>query len=154
MEHTEMMVVTCTPGETVRLRRGPSTREDAIAKIPNGETVLRAGDRLSITGAPNDLRKFFMEIGEYYPVIRAFHEAGVYQHMYTNGTLATRENLAALAEAGEQVPHFLLDVFGEVPGGSEDGGTGAALCPGSRYGGSHSGTAHPERGMGGHAFSL
>lgn len=44
MEHTEMMVVTCTPGETVRLRRGPSTREDAIAKIPNGETVTAGPD--------------------------------------------------------------------------------------------------------------
>ncbi|MBQ7183606.1 MAG: radical SAM protein [Clostridia bacterium] len=50
----------------------------------------------------------FMEIGEYYPVIRAFHEAGVYQHMYTNGTLATRENLAALAEAGLDELRFNL----------------------------------------------
>ena len=42
----------------------------------------------------------FMEIEEYYPVIRKFHEAGIYQHMYTNGTLATEENLRALGEAG------------------------------------------------------
>lgn len=42
----------------------------------------------------------FMEIEAYYPVIRAFHEAGVYQHLYTNGTLATEESLRALGEAG------------------------------------------------------
>ena len=38
----------------------------------------------------------FMEIEKYYGVIRRFHEAGIYQHMYTNGTLATPENLKAL----------------------------------------------------------
>ena len=42
----------------------------------------------------------FMEIEKYYGVIRKFHEAGVHQHMYTNGTLATEENLRALGEAG------------------------------------------------------
>jgi len=42
----------------------------------------------------------FMEIEKYYSVIRKFREAGVHQHMYTNGTLATEENLKALAEAG------------------------------------------------------
>ena len=41
-----------------------------------------------------------MEIEEYIPVIRIFHEHGVYQHMYTNGTLATEDNLQALGEAG------------------------------------------------------
>ncbi len=35
------------------------------ALIPNGETVLRAGDRLSITGTARELRKFFISIGEY-----------------------------------------------------------------------------------------
>ena len=38
----------------------------------------------------------FMEIEKYYGVIRTFHAAGVHQHMYTNGTLATEENLRAL----------------------------------------------------------
>ena len=41
----------------------------------------------------------FMEIEKYYGVIRTFHAAGVHQHMYTNGTLATEENLRALGEA-------------------------------------------------------
>ena len=42
----------------------------------------------------------FMEIEKYYGVIRVFHEAGIHQHMYTNGTLATEENLRALGESG------------------------------------------------------
>ena len=42
----------------------------------------------------------FMEIEKYYGIIAAFHKAGVHQHMYTNGTLATEENLKALAEIG------------------------------------------------------
>ncbi len=51
----------------------------------------------------------FMEIEQYYPVIRKFHEAGIYQHMYTNGTLATEQNLRALAEAGLDELRFDLD---------------------------------------------
>ena len=42
----------------------------------------------------------FMEIEKYYGIIARFRAAGVYQHLYTNGTLATPENLRALAEAG------------------------------------------------------
>ena len=33
--------------------------------IPNGSLVLKADDRLSITGTPNDLRRFFIDIGAY-----------------------------------------------------------------------------------------
>ena len=54
----------------------------------------------------------FMEIEKYYPVIRAFREAGVYQHMYTNGTLATPENLRALGEAGLDELRFNLGASG------------------------------------------
>jgi len=50
----------------------------------------------------------FMEIEKYYSVIRRFHDAGVYQHMYTNGTLATEENLRALGEAGLDELRFNL----------------------------------------------
>lgn len=50
----------------------------------------------------------FMEIEQYYGVIRRFHEAGVYQHMYTNGTLATEKNLRALGEAGLDELRFNL----------------------------------------------
>ena len=50
----------------------------------------------------------FMEIEKYYGVIEAFHRAGVHQHMYTNGTLATEENLRALGEAGLDELRFNL----------------------------------------------
>ncbi|HAR85907.1 MAG TPA: radical SAM protein [Clostridium sp.] len=50
----------------------------------------------------------FMEIEKYYPVIRKFSEAGVHQHLYTNGTLATEETLKALAEAGLDEIRFNL----------------------------------------------
>ena len=50
----------------------------------------------------------FMEIEKYYGIIRRFHEAGIYQHMYTNGTLATEENLRALGEAGLDELRFNL----------------------------------------------
>ena len=54
----------------------------------------------------------FMEIEKYYGVIRRFHEAKVYQHMYTNGTLATPENLRALGEAGLDELRFNLGASG------------------------------------------
>ena len=50
----------------------------------------------------------FMEIGVYYGIIRKFREAGIYQHMYTNGTLATPENLRALGEVGLDELRFNL----------------------------------------------
>ena len=54
----------------------------------------------------------FMEIEKYYGVIRKFHEAGIYQHLYTNGTLATEENLRALGEAGLDELRFNLGASG------------------------------------------
>ena len=50
----------------------------------------------------------FMEIEKYYGVIAKFHEAGVHQHLYTNGTLATEETLRALGEAGLDELRFNL----------------------------------------------
>ncbi len=50
----------------------------------------------------------FMEIEKYYPVIKKFRAAGIHQHMYTNGTLATEENLRALGEAGLDELRFNL----------------------------------------------
>ncbi|MCE5196913.1 MAG: radical SAM protein [Negativicutes bacterium] len=50
----------------------------------------------------------FMEIEKYYTMIRKFHAAGVYQHLYTNGTLAAEESLKALAEAGLDELRFNL----------------------------------------------
>ncbi|MGI6317022.1 MAG: radical SAM protein [Christensenellales bacterium] len=54
----------------------------------------------------------FMEIEAYYPIIRKFHKAGIHQHLYTNGTLATRENLRALGEAGLDELRFNLGASG------------------------------------------
>lgn len=50
----------------------------------------------------------FMEIEKYYGVIKKFNDAGVYQHLYTNGTLATEETLKALGEAGLDEIRFNL----------------------------------------------
>lgn len=50
----------------------------------------------------------FMEIEKYYSVIKKFNAAGVYQHLYTNGTLATEETLKALGEAGLDEIRFNL----------------------------------------------
>lgn len=50
----------------------------------------------------------FMEIEKYYAIIRKFHESGIHQHLYTNGTLATEETLRALGEAGLDEIRFNL----------------------------------------------
>ena len=50
----------------------------------------------------------FMEIEKYYSIIKKFHSAQIHQHMYTNGTLATEENLKALGEAGLDEIRFNL----------------------------------------------
>ena len=54
----------------------------------------------------------FMEIEKYYGVIRKFHDAGIHQHLYTNGTLATEETLRALGEAGLDEIRFNLGASG------------------------------------------
>lgn len=54
----------------------------------------------------------FMEIEKYYNIIRVFHEAGIHQHLYTNGLLATRDNLKTLAEAGLDELRFNLGASG------------------------------------------
>lgn len=50
----------------------------------------------------------FMEIENYLPVVKKFRQAGIHQHMYTNGTLASRETLRALGEAGLNEIRFNL----------------------------------------------
>ena len=67
---------------------------------------------LSIQGKPSGISYVylepFMEIEKYYGIIAKFKKAGVHQHMYTNGTLATEENLRALGEAGLNELRFNL----------------------------------------------
>ncbi|HWQ29439.1 MAG TPA: radical SAM protein, partial [Negativicutes bacterium] len=50
----------------------------------------------------------FMEIEKYYPVIKKFSAAGVHQHLYTNGILATEDTLKALGDAGLDELRFNL----------------------------------------------
>ena len=50
----------------------------------------------------------FMEIEKYYGIIRKFHDAGIHQHLYTNGTLATEGTLKALGVAGLDELRFNL----------------------------------------------
>ncbi|MBS4055121.1 MAG: radical SAM protein [Thermaerobacter sp.] len=50
----------------------------------------------------------FMEIEKYLPVIKKFSDAGIHQHMYTNGTLATEQSLQAVGEAGLNELRFNL----------------------------------------------
>lgn len=50
----------------------------------------------------------FMEIEKYYGVVRKFHDAGIHQHLYTNGILANEENLRALGKAGLNELRFNL----------------------------------------------
>lgn len=80
-----------------------------------GGTRFRAGDidlLLSVCKKPTGISYVylepFMEIEVYYDVIRRFHAAGIHQHMYTNGTLATEENLKALGDAGLDELRFNL----------------------------------------------
>ncbi len=54
----------------------------------------------------------FMEIEKYYGIIRRFHQAGIHQHMYTNGVKANEENLRALGEAGLDELRFNLGASG------------------------------------------
>ena len=54
----------------------------------------------------------FMEIEKYYGIIRRFRQAGVHQHMYTNGVNASEENLRALGEAGLDELRFNLGASG------------------------------------------
>ncbi|MFA9396818.1 MAG: radical SAM protein [Clostridiaceae bacterium] len=50
----------------------------------------------------------FMEIEKYYSIIKKFRDAEIFQHLYTNGTLATEETLKALGEAGLDEIRFNL----------------------------------------------
>ena len=49
---------------------------DGRALIPNGNTVLQAGDRLSLTGTAKELRRFFVDLGQYKRPVRRVMIAG------------------------------------------------------------------------------
>ena len=50
----------------------------------------------------------FMEIEKYYSVVRKLRDAGIHQHLYTNGIPANEDNLKALGEAGLDEIRFNL----------------------------------------------
>jgi len=50
----------------------------------------------------------FTVVDKHVEMVAFAHELGLYQHMYTNGTLCTRANLEALAEAGLDEIRFNL----------------------------------------------
>ena len=66
----------------------------------------------SIQGKPTGIAYVYlepmMEIEKYYGIIRRFHDAGVHQHLYTNGINATEENLRTLGNAGLDEIRFNL----------------------------------------------
>ena len=50
----------------------------------------------------------FMEIEKYYSFVKKFSDAGIHQHLYTNGTLVTEDTLKALGESGLNEIRFNL----------------------------------------------
>lgn len=80
-----------------------------------GETLFYEEDidlLLSIQKKPSGVAYVylepFLEIEKYYSIIEKLNKAGIYQHMYTNGSLCTRENLKKLGEAGLNELRFNL----------------------------------------------
>ena len=97
---------------------------DAIPPIGEGLWEIGGGkyreedlDLLfALQGKPTGIAYVYLEpmteIEKYYGIIRRFHEAGVHQHLYTNGIRATPENLRALGEAGLDEIRFNLGASG------------------------------------------
>ena len=79
-------------------------------RVEDLDLLLNVGRRP--TGVTYVYLEPFMEIELYYPVIERFRREGIHQHMYTNGTLATRQNLKALGEAGLDELRFNLGASG------------------------------------------
>ena len=92
----------CIPpiGEGMWEIGGTKFREEDI------DLLLTMGNRP--TGVSYVYLEPFMEIEKYYGIIARFRRAGVHQHMYTNGLLATEESLRALGEAGLDELRFNL----------------------------------------------
>lgn len=81
-------------------------------RVEDVELLLSMGNKP--TGISYVYLEPFMEIEVYDDIIRRFHAAGVHQHMYTNGTLATEENLRALGKSGLDELRFNLGASGSA----------------------------------------
>jgi len=80
-----------------------------------GDTKYREEDidlLLSIYQRPSGISYVYLEpfteIEKYYGIVKKFSDAGIYQHMYTNGIAATEDTLKALGEAGLNELRFNL----------------------------------------------
>ena len=88
---------------------------DGHALIPNGNTLLQEGDRLSITGESRDLRKFFVTIGQYKkPVKRAMIVGGGRTTVYLVRMLRENNIDVTVIERDRQVCEKLCDQIPEA----------------------------------------
>ena len=83
--------------------------------IPNGNFVLQAGDRLSVTGATRELRRFFAAIGEYKrPVRRVMIMGGGRSSVYLTRMLQESGMTVTVVERDRERCDTLCDLIPEA----------------------------------------
>ena len=83
--------------------------------IPNGNFVLQAGDRLSVTGASRELRRFFTAIGEYKrPVRRVMIMGGGRSSVYLTRMLQENGMSVTVVERDRERCDVLCDLIPEA----------------------------------------
>ena len=88
---------------------------DGQGLIPNGNFVLQAGDRLSVTGATWELRRFFAAIGEYKrPVRRVMIMGGGRSSVYLTRMLQESGMTVTVVERDRERCDTLCDLIPEA----------------------------------------
>ena len=88
---------------------------DGQGLIPNGNFVLQAGDRLSVTGATRELRRFFAAIGEYKrPVRRVMIMGGGRSSVYLTRMLQESGMTVTVVERDRERCDTLCDLIPEA----------------------------------------
>ena len=88
---------------------------DGHGLIPNGSFVLKAGDRLSVTGATRELRRFFAAIGEYKrPVRRVMIMGGGRSSVYLTRMLQESGMAVTVVERDRERCDTLCDLIPEA----------------------------------------
>ena len=88
---------------------------DGQGLIPNGNFVLQAGDRLSVTGATRELRRFFAAIGEYKrPVRRVMIMGGGRSSVYLTRMLQESGMSVTVVERDRERCDTLCDLIPEA----------------------------------------
>ena len=88
---------------------------DGQGLIPNGNFVLQAGDRLSVTGATRELRRFFAAIGEYKrPVRRVMIMGGGRSSVYLTRMLQESGMAVSVVERDRERCDTLCDLIPEA----------------------------------------